>query len=386
MMNNPFTPKSGIEPRYFIGREQELDFFKKALRETERGMPSHFIVLGEWGCGKTSLLREFKQIAQAEGSLCSMISVRDFEGRDTLRNGIEYLVGEIAIRLPLDVSKLQKFTKELSSLGISIAGTGFQFAKDRGYVDPQTFFYSNLLNLWDDLKKETKVLVVLIDDIQNFSAISSIMMLIRQVLTDEKINKETKLLFVLASTYEGWKPFLQRNHPIGRYFTPRMKLENLSEGDTTKLIQKYLKKSGVSFSQGIMKQVYGYTQGHLYETHVLCSKLFDNQMKGKVTKAVFEPALNRTLETLGEEVFDNLFESASQNEQLVLRLLAEEEGLCTFSKLGSLAQARHSFSQGSLIKLLNRLIEKRIISRPERAVYSVKDVLFRTYVLRRMSE
>lgn len=381
MMNNPFTPKSGIEPRYFMGRDSELAFFRKALRDTDAGRPSHFIVIGGWGSGKTSLLREFKKISQKEGSVCSFVSMRGFEGRDTLRDSIEYLIGEIAIRLPLDVSKLTKFTKELSSVGVSIAGTGFQFSKDVIRGDPQTFFYTNMLNLWSDLKNETKVVVVLIDDVQNLSPVSVAMSVLRNTLADEKIVKETKFLFVLASTPDGWKPFLQRDHPIGRYFTPRMKLTNLSEKDTIKMIDTYLKGSGVKFSKDVKKKVFDYTKGHLYETHVLCNHLFENQIKGNVTEQVFEPALTATLETLGEEIFNNLYESASETEQVILAIICGGKGRRNFNEI--LKDIEKEMTKAVMASALERLVGKKVIEKPRRGEYEVPDALFREYVLRK---
>lgn len=379
-IHNPFTPKSGMEPRFFVAREKELELFKKALKATETGRPSHFLVQGDWGSGKTSLLREFKKIAQKEGSLCSLISVRSFEGSDSLRDGIEYLVEEIALRLPLDVSKFQKFTKELSSVGVSVAGTGFHFSKDIIRGDPQPFFFSNLLNLWSDLKDETRVLVVLLDDVQNFSSISLIMTVLRNVLADEEIVKETKLLFVLASTFDGWKQFLQRNHPIGRYFTPRMKLVNLAESEIDQLIESHLQNSGVTFSKEVRKDIYQYAAGHLYETQVLCNHLFDNQLKGKVTSKVFEPALKRTLETLGEEIFNSLFEESSEKERQILAILAKQNQSSEYTNIADTVNKEYGMPANTMSKLLERLVQKRLIERPERGEYFIPDPLFREYL------
>lgn len=267
-----------------------------------------------------------------------------------------------------------------------MAGTGFHFSKETRRGDPQPFFYSNLLNLWHDLQNETRVLVVLLDDVQHFSSISVIMSVLRNVLADEKIVKETKFLFVLASTFDGWKPFLQRNHPIGRYFTPRMKLTNLAEEETYRLIEKHLKDSGVTFSKEVRRLIYRYTNGHLYETHVLCSHLFQNQLRGKVTSRVFEPALERTLVTLGEEIFNWLFDSASENEQLILSILAEYEGACSFGEILPLAEGHFDISKNLLANILERLVSKRIISKPRRGVYSVDDTLFRTFITRKMGK
>ena len=58
---NPFTPRSGWEPKSFQGRSNQLENFEKNIRKArEAEMPDHMIVLGEWGIGKTSLLRLLK--------------------------------------------------------------------------------------------------------------------------------------------------------------------------------------------------------------------------------------------------------------------------------------------------------------------------------------
>ena len=61
---NPFTPKSGWEPNIFAGRIDQFEFFEKKLEEARNGRCDHFLIIGEWGIGKTSLLKEFKRIAQ----------------------------------------------------------------------------------------------------------------------------------------------------------------------------------------------------------------------------------------------------------------------------------------------------------------------------------
>jgi len=56
--SNPFTPQSGWEPKIFGGRNQELGIFKSILDDAVNTRPNHLVVLGEWGAGKTSLLKQ----------------------------------------------------------------------------------------------------------------------------------------------------------------------------------------------------------------------------------------------------------------------------------------------------------------------------------------
>lgn len=381
-ISNPFTPKSGQEPKIFVGRDEQVNFFKKALSDTINYRQEHFIILGDWGVGKTSLLREYKSIAQKNGALCSLIQLREVKKDEELRDLIEYLVEQIALRLPINLKQLKTFTKELTATGVNILGMGFEFSREVRRGDPQTFLYRNLLNLWQDLKKESKAIVVLIDDVQNLSTTPEVLSIIKAVLSDEKIVKETKFLFVLSSTYDGWKHFLQRDHPIGRYFTPRLKIENLSEKETLELIDKNLKGTEISFSKEVKKNVFKYTSGHLYETQILCSHLFENQINGKVGMGAFEPALKATLEAVGEEVFNQMFSSASEKEQQLLRVLAHNKEPSSVSTLKSAAKKMYKIPESSVSKLVDRLIEKNLIIKPAKAFYFIQDSLFREYVLR----
>lgn len=43
---NPFTPKSGLEPKVFVNREKEIQLFLKRINEGKQGVTNHFIVNG----------------------------------------------------------------------------------------------------------------------------------------------------------------------------------------------------------------------------------------------------------------------------------------------------------------------------------------------------
>ena len=53
---NPFRPNSPINPGMFVGRVGELEKLEAALLQTKAGQPTNFMLTGERGIGKTSLL------------------------------------------------------------------------------------------------------------------------------------------------------------------------------------------------------------------------------------------------------------------------------------------------------------------------------------------
>ncbi|MDP9590623.1 UNVERIFIED_ORG: hypothetical protein J2W19_003187 [Shinella zoogloeoides] len=63
MKYNPFRPNSIIAPGMFHGRLPEIDAIEQALFQTKNANPSHFMILGERGIGKSSLFWMVKWIA-----------------------------------------------------------------------------------------------------------------------------------------------------------------------------------------------------------------------------------------------------------------------------------------------------------------------------------
>lgn len=379
---NPFTPKSGWEPKIFAGRIDQFEFFEKKLEEARNGRCDHFLILGEWGIGKTSLLKEFKRIAQEKGFISAIVTVREFRKTEDLTDAVEHLIETIPLKLPLDLNKLEKFVNQIDSLGIQIMGTGFQLSRTTERMDPQIFLLKSLQVLWDDLEDKTDVLPILLDDVQNFDRVSEIFTLIKNVLSDEEIVR-TRYLFVLSCTLEGWSKFMQLHHPIGRYFTPRITLERLSREECCYVIDKTLEGTGIAFEKKINDKIYDYTQGHPYELQVLCSNLYDNAIKGKVTLDQWSPTLNETLLNLGEMVWDALYNEASEQERKVLYAIASLDIPSSRKEITNFIEIHNLGLSGNVVGvLLGRLLEKRLLVKPDKYQYGLIDKLFKEYILR----
>lgn len=61
---NPFAPNSPVHPGMFVGRVAELTRLETALVQTKAGNPSNFMITGERGIGKSSLLNYIKFVAE----------------------------------------------------------------------------------------------------------------------------------------------------------------------------------------------------------------------------------------------------------------------------------------------------------------------------------
>lgn len=61
---NPFRPNSPVHTGMFVGRVTELQKLETALAQTKAGSPANFMVTGERGIGKSSLLNYIKHVAE----------------------------------------------------------------------------------------------------------------------------------------------------------------------------------------------------------------------------------------------------------------------------------------------------------------------------------
>jgi hypothetical protein len=61
---NPFRPFSPVNTGMFVGRLEEVLKLEGALLQTNAGQPVNFMLTGERGIGKTSLLGYCKELAK----------------------------------------------------------------------------------------------------------------------------------------------------------------------------------------------------------------------------------------------------------------------------------------------------------------------------------
>jgi hypothetical protein len=380
MYANPFTARSGIDPKIFIGRKEDLDFFRlDRLPKAIQGQCLHYVITGKWGIGKTVLLRQMKLVAQKNGAWAVLFCTRAFSPRENLTDFVRHVLDMAASDLPIQP---KKHGKKIEGAGVSALGFGLQFAwsstSDSAGQDPQLLLRNGLLNMYNHACiNGAKALVVMIDDVHNLSADSQQLTLLRNVLTDEQIVGKTKMLVILSSIEEGWKPFMLRDHPVGRLFLPKRSLGVFNQAETFRLIDDSLNGTGVTFEKPLKERVYEITQGHVFEIQALCEALFDRQIRGKVTLENWDAALHQTLLSLADAQFSGMLGRASGIESVALQALAAHDGV-----LGPRTLENRCPEIKSAAEVLKRLTEKGLVERVRRGEYCISDRLFAEYIRR----
>jgi hypothetical protein len=377
---NPFSARSGVDPRVFVGREEELRFFRHdRLVSAVAGRCNHYVITGTWGIGKTALLRQMKLSAQTQGAWALLFCMRGFGPGESLTDFARHVLDMAAADLPIQPRSPGPYIK-----GAGATALGFGLQVDWGLPssgvgsDPQLLLRDGLLKMHDHgCSNGAKALVLLIDDVHNLSTGGEQLTLLRNVLTDERVADRTNILVVLSSIERGWDPFLVRDHPVGRLFMPRRCVGLFEKDETLELIEESLRETGVAFDAAVSDRVHHITRGHVFEVQALCEALFDRQIRGRVSMENWETALHHTLLALADAEFKGMLGRASDQEQAALRVLAAGDEV-----LGPHALAERCPEIKGAAEVLTRLTAKGLAERAGRGRYRLSDRLFAEYVRR----
>lgn len=115
---NPFRPGAIVNPGMFAGRLEEIDALEQILYQTQHGNPSHFLIHGERGIGKSSLLFLLKYLA------CGAITSMNHKTYNFLTVNIELepsdiysdIVRKVARELQREIDKNESIKKLLKDV------------------------------------------------------------------------------------------------------------------------------------------------------------------------------------------------------------------------------------------------------------------------------
>jgi hypothetical protein len=127
---NPFAPNSPVHAGMFVGRVPELVRLESCLIQTKAGSPSNFMLTGERGIGKSSLLNYIKSVAEGdigiEDTQVSLLAIDTDIDAGTTQLG---LVEKIKLGLDKELGKTEgglAFLKQSWDFLKRIEGGGFK--------------------------------------------------------------------------------------------------------------------------------------------------------------------------------------------------------------------------------------------------------------------
>jgi AAA ATPase-like protein len=254
---NPFRPNSPVNPGMFVGRLSESGKLENHLLQTQAGRPVNFLLTGERGIGKTSLLLYLKYIATGaipvNGRTFSFLVIEtDIHQRvDQLA-----LVKKIELGLRRELSKTEQTRQFMSDAWKFLQRLEFGgFALKAGEkIDEDLVVEEFAYSLAETVKRITSLqpedlsakvydgLLVLIDEADNSGAEMGLGSFLKLLLERLQKNGCDRVLIGLAGLPEVRKVLVE-SHPSSLRLFEELPVGRLTDDDVGSVIDICLERA-----------------------------------------------------------------------------------------------------------------------------------------------
>ncbi len=371
MIPDPYIPEQVVDPEDFIGRCEEIEKFKTFLGFSIRSKPRNIAIIGDWGIGKTALLRKFEDIAIQNDSPSARFDVR----KDmSLLEFQQRLLLEVKTALSLHEKLSVKAKDFLSNFDVSMGYAGISVKKMRN----QTIdFRQKLLEMWNGLKDSVPAVLVMLDNAEGLKQIPGANEELRN--TFQRLSEyDCKYVLVIAGKPDLFAGITSIYEPFARFFN-FIELKPFTYEEIKEVIEKPLENiPNLEFEQDTISEIYRKSEGHPFIVKSMCSTLYIVMRgEGVITRSIVERFMPRILYDLGKKVFSDRFASASTVEQRILIAMSSfDGGRLNYSNIAEMSDT----SKKKIGTFLSRLTEKDLIKKVERGQYELFHPLFKEYL------
>jgi hypothetical protein len=376
-------PKIEIDS-LFVGREREIEEFNKALESTIRRKPRHVAILGGAGIGKSTLLREFQEIASARQVLCVR---REFDPslaslQDIALFLVDSLDRESLRRLPKTSKLTDKVSRFVNDHGISMP-TFFGFGG--GGISAQRVSTAPSVlqeKTFDFLKKRAEKLieqgvpgvVFLLDDADRLNQVAGAWAFLRTLFY--RLNEDLGYFMVVLAGYSLFKRGGLEGQSVRRLFTT-LQLGTYSKDETSLFLKQIFSSSPVKLSAKASETIYELSGGHPVILELFASEILENNSThSELQDSDIQKIAPNVVSKLGEGFFWDRYQDTTPEERTLLQALSVSNEPMSFKNLELAIKNK----QMDIRATLNTLIEKGLIVPKGEGLYSAFSPLFAQYV------
>ena len=332
--HNPFRPNSPVPPGMFTGRLHEVERIADSFSRLRDGNPSHLMLVGERGIGKSSLLLFADKLASGNVqwddeilpfnfipvhfSLDKTLSPYGFIKK--IKNGIErHLRKEEKI-----LSLFQKgwdFIKRLEVGGVKINATEIdnqQLVDDFVYSLAETCKNFMEESYWTEsnLKTHKEGIVLLIDETDNASSELDLGVLLKNLAEALQIADCNHVLFILSGL-PRLREVLRDSHESSLRLFEELELLPLIEKDVKYIFEKGVSivndknpEEKISISPEALDKMAFVSEGYPHFIQQIGSSTFDVNTEATITletvdKAIFQK--NGALDLIGDRYYRDMY-------------------------------------------------------------------------------
>ncbi len=379
---NPFSPQHPAQPLCFADRAAQLQYFKETAANSAKldpPSPLNYAILGTWGQGKTSLIYKLRQIALEElqneiKCVCIYFPLSP-QVCQSWSNFTESFLGTVKSTTKATKRVLPRIKSELDKWepGVNIG----VFSAQRTTDQKQPNLIDALQSLWNDHLKPAGVQIafVMLDDLHYFpiKAEDSAYLNLRTTF-QELVNRKCNYSLVVTAQSILFSEIADLAEPVVRFFK-RFDLKPFTFDEAKESIEVRLKVAGskISVDDKVIEAITEKTNGHPY---LIMFSMFELLMGAdgvqKITMQDLERAWPAIEEALGETIFSQKFQTASEKERELMIAIAEMEkefvSPVDFKKFSSAAE------------LFSRLEKKELLLRQGRGKYCLFHPMFAEFL------
>lgn len=375
MPANPFNPGSPVDPNDFVGRSQEIEGFRHKLRQTIEGSLASMAVAGGYGIGKTSFLHKCKSIAEENEALAIYFSLNELDNLNR-----ESLAKMLIERLKEKVNEeviLQRISSNilqmLKKVKLKISSVEVGISDENELIN----LHSALLVAWKALENNKKAIVFFIDEARILEKNrADLVLYLRAVLEQLQINK-VPVMIVPGGKLTISGPSGSGFSPLVRTFPPAI-LENFTQEESKKFIQKKLDKVKISISDDLLNRVHKITEGHPFVLSAYMATAYLKIKAGEteLKKEHFDAADLEFVKRILSPFFSRFYDQAGRKSKTILLEMAKHNGEITLAELSEILKNEYN----ELSPYLAKLTQDGAIIRIDRGRYKLFHKLLGKYI------
>jgi len=376
---NPFSPTFPVNPDYFANRNEILTSFNTALKRSVKSAlptPDNIAILGDWGIGKTSVLKKFESMMlKIKKDECFSVIVE--LGPTTCRSFPAFsknIIEDIDTKFTVTAPLISKIRRELKDWRLKTIGWAETSAERKIRSETPTFtLKQGLIELWGILEKSgVETAIIMLDDIHYLA------------------EKYPDGLYDLRGIFQGLPKYgcnymlcvtgakglftaiRELAEPLSRFFNIKYTLQPFTLEETKEVIEGPLQKAKINLKldEDAITEIYNLTAGHPYFIHFIMREIVSTEM-AIVKLSDFKSVYQKIESLIGREKFDIDLSIASNREKEIL-LAAAELPQQIFSPSDLKIKDAHT--------KLSALCAKKLFVKADRGEYSIYHPLFKEYL------
>jgi len=382
VLPNPFSPQYPADPKYFADRTEHLEYFTKAIANSAKirpPAPSNFMVLGDWGMGKTSILYKMREVVLRElkgeiNAFCFHFSLDPSCCRNWDDFSLAFLT-QLKKNYETTARLKEKLVKELSKWKIAFSVSPVSVEKKE--KKERLSLVDSLEELWKKHLAPSKVdaCILFIDDAHYFlltgqpdayyTIRNTFQELARRGCNFSLIMTGPKMLF--KDVADLAEPFTRFFH---QFYLEPFTLEGTREAINKRIFAGNLK---LEFSEDVVSAIHEKSRGHPYFVMFIVYELVNLIGTGRrVTQREFDKLWPRIVSLLEKNVFVyRLGEVSEREKEVLLRIAVVKEEQVSPSDIQGI---------GGVTQFFSRLERKGFLLKKERGLYELFHPLFKEYL------